>query len=95
MDEVDKLLKNCVTTHNEKLDFQLIRCEFVIEFDNNFTANIGTKYFYKIDITKMKRYLFYDVYYFTPRGYKVCNINQITFKTISDRCNMTYELYMN
>ena len=95
LDEVDKTLNDYVTTHNKKFDFYFIICEFVIEFDNNFTANIETNYFYNTDITNIKRYLLYDIYYFTARGYKACNINQMTIKTISDRCNMTYEHYLN
>ena len=95
MDEFDKIVNDYVTTHNKKFDFYLISCDFVIEFDNNFTANMETKNFYNIDITNIKRYLLYKIYYFTSRGYKVCTVNQMTIKTISDRCNMTCEHYMN
>ena len=52
--EVDKILNDYVTIHNKKLYFYLISCEFVIEFDNNFTANIETNSCYNInDITKI------------------------------------------
>ena len=94
MDEVYKTLNDNVTTHNKKFYFYLINCEFVMEFDNIFTAIVETNYFYNIDITNIKRCLLYDNYYFSSRVYKVCNINQLTIKTISDRCNMTYEHYM-
>ena len=67
----------------------------VKEFDNNFTANIETKYFYNLVITSINRYLLYGIYYFTARGYKVCNINQMTNKTNSERCNKTYERNLN
>ena len=75
--------------------FYLFSCEFVKEFDGNFTANIETNFFYNIDITNIKRYLLYYIYYLTSRGYKVCNINDIIIKTISNRCNLTFEHYMN
>ena len=48
-----------------------------------------------MDITNIKRYLLFDIHYFTSREYKACNINQMTIKTISDRCNMTFEHFMN
>ena len=34
-------------------------------------------------------------YYFTSIRCTFFNTNQVTFRTISDRCNMTYEHYMN
>ena len=94
MDEVDKILKDYVTT-DKKIVFYFINCDFVIEFDDKITTNIETKCIYNTDITKIKRCLLYDFYQFTSRGYKVCNINQMSIKTISDRCNMTYEHYLN
>ena len=39
--------------------------------------------------------MLYIIYLFTGRGYKVCKINQMTIKTIGDRCNRTYGEYLN
>ena len=41
-DELDKTLKDYISTHLKKLVFYLISCELIIEFDNNFTENIKT-----------------------------------------------------
>ena len=91
--EVDKILNNYISYHNNKFNFYLVNCEFVIDFDNNFTANIETNFLHNIDdiITKIKSYLLYWIDCFKLRGYNFYNINQMTIKTISDRCNMTYE----
>ena len=70
-DEVDRILNENVTIHNKKFYNHLISCEFVLEFDNNFTAKIETKYFYNIDFINIKRYLLYDICNFTSRGYKL------------------------
>ena len=43
-DEFDKLLNDYITTHSKKIYYSLLRCEFVVEFDNNFTINIQTNY---------------------------------------------------
>ena len=97
-DEVDKILNDHITTHNKKFCFYLISCKFVIEFDNSSTENIETNYFHNTDIINIKRNLLYNIYHFIPRIYKpsnVCNINHMILKTINDRCNMTYEYYMN
>ena len=42
LDEVNKLINDYISTHNKSFDFYFINCEFVIEFDNNFIANIET-----------------------------------------------------
>ena len=85
-----------VTTHNKKFYFSLVRCEFVVEFDKNFTTNIQNNYCYnKDDITKIKSYLLYSIDCFKSRGYKNYNINQLNIKSISDRCKMTYKCYRN
>ena len=97
LDEVWKFIYDYITINNNKFDFHLVNCECLIEFDNNFTANIETNYLHNIDdiITKIKSSLLYWIDCFKSRGYKIYNINQLTIKTISDRCNMTYEHYMN
>ena len=55
LDEFEKRLDNYVTTHNKKFDFYFIRCEFILQFDNNFTENIEYIYLYNADITNLKR----------------------------------------
>ena len=47
------------------------------------------------DITKLKSFLLYWIDCFESRGYKNYNINQMSIKSVSDRCNMTYKYYMN
>ena len=39
--------------------------------------------------------MLYDSDCFKSRGHKFYNINQMTTNTISDRCNMTCEHYIN
>ena len=83
-----------VTTHNKKFGFYFINCEFTIEFDNDFTTNIKTQYFYNTDIICINRFLLYELYYFILSGHNFSNVNQMTITTISDKCNMTYEHYL-
>ena len=79
----------------KKNSFPFINCEFVIEFDNNFTTKIETFYFNNLDSDFIKMSLLCYIDCFKSRGYKFYNINQMTINSISDRCNMTYEQYMN
>ena len=60
LDEVNEILNDYISTHNKNFDFYLVRCEFVVDFDNNFTTNIQTNYCYNMDdFTKIKSYLLY------------------------------------
>ena len=95
LDEVNKILNDYYSPHNKKLDFYYINCEFVIEFDNNFIANIKTNSFYNTDIIKINKSLLYDIDCFKSRGYKFFNINQVRININSERCNMTYKYYTN
>ena len=87
--KVDKILNVFITTHNKKIGFYFINCEFKIEFDNYFTSKIETNYFFRIDSKNIKSYLLYYIDSFKSRGYKFYNINQMTINSISDSCNMT------
>ena len=95
MDEVNKILNDYISTHNKSFDFYFINCQFVIEFDNNFIANIKTKYVYNTDFININKYLLYDIDCFKSRGYEFYNINQKTINIISDRCDMAYKQYIN
>ena len=96
LDDVDKILSDYVTLHDKKFNFHLVICEFVLEFDNNFKTNTQTNYCYNMDdITKIKIYLDNWIDCFKSRGYKNYNINEMSIKSLSDRCNMTYKYYMN
>ena len=98
LEEVDKMLNDYITTHNEKFDFYLISCDVVIQFDNNFTENIKTDSFCKRDIIIIKRNLLYNIYHIIPKiyiGSNVCNLKQMILNTFNDRCHMTYKFYKN
>ena len=93
MDEVNKLLNDYIFINNKNFDFYFINCDFVVEFDDNFIANIQSKCFFNTDIVNVNLYLLYFIDCYESRG--LFNINQTTINIISDRCNMTYENYIN
>ena len=95
LDEVDKILNKYISTQNKNFDIYFIYCDFLIEFDNNFTTNKETNYVYNTDITDLYKFLLHNIDFFTARGYNVSNINQMTIRTVYDRCNMTYKHYMD
>ena len=69
LDEVDEILGDYGTTRSKKFYFCLVRCEIVLEFDNNFTTNIQTNYCSNMDgITNIESYLLYWIDCFKSRG---------------------------
>ena len=94
MDEVDKILKDYVSTHNKKLKIYFIYCEFKIQFDNNSTRDLKTDCVHNIEIEKISQCLIYCIENLESKGYKFQNFNQMTINTVSDRSNMKYEYYM-
>ena len=52
--EFDKIFNYYITTHNKKFDFYYIDCEFGIQFDNNYKANIEVNYHYNTDYFNLK-----------------------------------------
>ena len=95
VDEVKKSLNDFISIHSKNFDFYCTICEFVIQFDNIFITKIKTKYFYNLDVININRHLLNDIDCFKSTGHKFCNINQMAINSISHRCNMTYEHYMN
>ena len=90
IDDFDKIFNYYISTHNKKFD-----CEFGIQFDKNYTANIEINYHYNTDYISIKSYL---LFYFDScelAGYKFKNINHIIINTISCKCNMSYKRYIN
>ena len=53
MDEVDKILKDYVRTHNKKFDIYFIFGEFKIQFDSNFTIDLKTELVHNIEFEKI------------------------------------------
>ena len=97
LDEVDKILNDCITSHNKKLNIYFINCEFNLVFDNYFKIHIENNFCFNIDnITKIKSFLIYSIDYYKLQGYGFCNINEERIiKTISDECNITYKHYID
>ena len=95
LDEVDEILKDHVSTHNEKFDIYFIYCEFAIQYHKNSTRDQKIIFVHKIELEKISQCLLYCIEYLESKGYKFQNINQMTIDTISDRRNMKYEDYMH
>ena len=95
IDEFDKIFNDYIITHNKKFDIYYIDCEFGIQFDNNYTANIEINYHYNTDYINIKSSLLFYIDSCELAGYKFKNINHMIIKTISCKCNLSFKYYIN
>ena len=95
INEFDKIFNYYIFNHNKKFDFYYIDCEFVILFENNYTANIEINYQYNTDYINIKSYLSFYIDSCEINGYTFKNINHMIIKTVSCMCNMSYKYYIN
>ena len=61
LDEFDKILSYYIFHHKKKFDIYFFKCDFQIEFDNNFIAHIEIDYHYNNDTRSIKSYLFFYI----------------------------------
>ena len=94
IDDFDKIFNNYKSNHNKKFDFYYIDCDFEIQFDNNYTANIESNHHYNTDYINIMSYLLFYIDSCELAGYKFKNINHMIIKTISCICNMSYKYYI-
>ena len=95
LDEVDKILKDYISTHNQKFDIYFSYCEFKLQFHNNSTRALKIDCVHNIEIEKISQCLLDCIEYLKSEGYNFQNINQMTINIVSERCNMKYEYYMH
>ena len=96
LDDFNNILNHYISHHFKKFDLYFYKLTFSLEFTNNIIQSGETTHQLNGDnINKMKAYLLSSIEYFKSRGYIFCNINHITIDIISDKCNVTYEYYIN
>ena len=95
IDELDNIFKQYINNHNQKFDFYKNDCEFGIQFDNKYTANMEINYHYNTDYINIKSYLLIYIDICEYGGFKFNNIIHMNINTFSCKCNMSYKHYIN
>ena len=55
LNDIDKIIKNYVTSYNKKFDIFYIKCDFYLVFNDDFKIHIETYYVHNKDyLTKIK-----------------------------------------
>ena len=55
LDEVEKIFHDYISYNNKKFIFYFIRCEFTLQFDDDFTEDVKTMYLNNEDIASLKK----------------------------------------
>ena len=95
LNDVDKIIKNYVTSYNKKFDVFFIKCDLYLVCINDFGIHIETHYVHnKDDLAKIKTELLYKLELLKQERYSFCHINEMIIKSITDKHWMTYNTYM-
>ena len=95
LNDIDKIINNCVTGYNKKFDKYSIKFDFYLVFNNDFGIHIKTHYVHnKEDLTKIKTEILLKLELLKYEGHSFCHINEMIIKSITDKHWMTYISYM-
>ena len=67
--KIDEIFKDYITEYNKKLDLNLVKCDFEVEFIN-YTDLIKTEYSFNTSIVNLKNCLIYHIYHVISGGRK-------------------------
>ena len=91
--DVEKLFNNYVINHNKKFVLYLVKCDFKLFLNNDFTPYIKTAVYHNTLFINLERCLLYWIECFIGRGHKFYHNNEMNITIINDKMKMTYEYY--
>ena len=95
LDDFDKILSDYISQNNKKFYLYFFKLTFELKINNNITQCIETNYYSNYAMQDIKSDLLCYIEYFIWKGFEFCHINYKSIDSINDRCNMTYEYYIN
>ena len=81
---MDKLYRDYITNHTEKIHLNLTKCCFKLAF-NNFIPLIKNEFLYNTKFIHLKGYLLHWIENFILEGYNFFDTSEMKIKTISDK----------
>ena len=92
--EIDKTLNDYIANNSKKYRLFLIKCDFELVFNDDFSFHIGTDFYQNRHPFNLKRYLLYDIEVFINKGYIFSNIDEMNRLIANDRMFMTHDFYL-
>ena len=86
---IDKIFNDYITNHKKNY-FCAFKCDFKLEFNNDFKPHNKTDFYHSTTNINFKRYLLYWIDYFTERGHKFSHVIEVNVISICDKRHMIY-----
>ena len=95
LNNINKIFDYYISIENEKFNFYFIKSIFQIQFNNIVIANIEINNHYNSDYINIENYLSLYLNSCQKAGYNISNINHMIINSISCRCNIKYNHYVD
>ena len=94
--DIDIIFNDYITNHNKKNHLFLIKGDYKLIFNNDFSKpiHIETDFFHNTTPINLKTYLLYQIDNFVGNGHIFSHSDGMNISTISDKRYMTYEYYI-
>ena len=90
---IEKISKDYITYHNKKYYLFLIKCDFKLLFNNDFSLHIETDFYHNTVKINLRRYLLYPIEAFIEKGYVFSHIDEMKILTVDCKMYMIYDNY--
>ena len=92
---LDKTSNDYITNHEEKFCLFLIKCNFKLIFNKDFSKSIHieTDFYHITSLINLKRFLLYHIEDFIEKGQLFSHIDEMNITTINDKIYVSYKYY--
>ena len=90
---IDKISNDCITNHNRKYLF-LIKCDFKLIFNNDFSLHIETDFHHNTSMINLKRYLLNRIEDFIEKVFIFSHIEEMNISTVDAKMFLTFDNYI-
>ena len=91
---IDKISNDYITNHNKRHYLFLIKYDYKIFFNKDFSLHIETDFYHKTMKINLRSYLLYRIEDFIEKGYVFSHIDEVNNLTVDCKMYMTYDNYI-
>ena len=95
--DIDKIFNDDITNHNQKYYFFLIKCDFILIINNDFSKpiHIETNFYHNILLNNLKRYFLDHIESLIDKGHIFSHTDEMNILNVNAKRYMTYDNYIN
>ena len=92
--DIDEKFYDCITNHNKKKDFNLVKSDFEIAFDKEVYTHVKSEVLYNNNQFHLKRFSLNWIEYFCASGRRFSQMCEIKVTTLVNKRWMNYKYYI-